>query len=47
LQNKEKCNLSQSLEKPNMVVEMTGLENTIFFVTVSGPAVSGVLEQLR
>jgi uncharacterized hydrophobic protein (TIGR00271 family) len=33
--------------KPSMVVELPGLKNTIFFVTVPGPAVTPTLEYLR
>ena len=42
-----RCNLGEDSEKPNMVVEMTGRKNTVFMVTVPGPAVSGTLEHLR
>ena len=37
----------QASEKPNMVVEMTGVGKTIFAVTVPGAAVSATLERLR
>lgn len=41
------CNLSESSGKPSMVVEVVGVKNTIFFVTVPSPAVSGILDALR
>ena len=37
----------QAAEKPNMVVEMTGVGKTLFVVTVPGAAVSATLERLR
>ena len=37
----------QAHEKPNMVVEMTGIGKTVFAVTVPGAAVSAALERLR
>jgi len=47
LHDKERCNLGPESEKPNMIVELTGRKNTMFMVTVPGPAVSATLEHLR
>ena len=47
LTDKNRCDLSEGTGKPSMVVEMPGLVNTIFFVTVPGPSVSPTLEYLR
>ena len=43
----QKCDLSESSGKPNMVVELAGAVKTIFLVTVPGPAVGPTLETLR
>jgi hypothetical protein len=45
--DKDRCNFAECSEKPNMIVQLTGAHNTIFFVTVPGPAVSSTLEILR
>lgn len=49
LADENRCNLSPKTvnEKPHMIVEMTGVVNTVFLVTVPGPAVSGLLVHLR
>lgn len=43
----DQCKLGDSLEKPNMLVELSGSSKTIFLVTVPGPAVGPTLEILR
>lgn len=47
LEDKDRCNLGEDSEKARMIVELAGTKNTIFLVTIPGPAVSGVLEQMR
>jgi hypothetical protein len=47
LNDTARCDLSEASGKPNMIVEIPGLLNTIFFVTVPGPTVSPTLEYLR
>ena len=47
LTDKNRCDLSEGTGKPSMIVELPGLVNTIFFVTVPGPSVSPTLEFLR
>ena len=47
LTDKSRCDLSENTGKPSMLVEVPGLMNTIFFVTVPGPSVSPTLEFLR
>lgn len=47
LNDKARCDLSEGAGKPSMFVEMPGLVNTIFFITVPGATVSPTLEFLR
>ena len=47
LNDKARCDLAQGSGKPSMYVEMTGLVNTIFFITVPGASVTPTLECLR
>ena len=47
LHDEKRCNLGKDSEKPNMIVELRGRLNTLFMITVPGPAVSGTLEHLR
>ena len=42
-----RCNYNPDLTKPHMLVEMRGRVNTVFLLTIPGPAVSGTLEHLR
>eukprot|EP01035_Chromulina_nebulosa_P027623 gene27623-36356_t len=47
LQAEDKCNFNNSSEKPHMIVEIHGNENTVFLLTIPGPSVSSTLEILR
>ena len=47
LESKDKCNLGDQSEKPNMIVEMHGEKKAIFLVTLPGPAIGTTLEILR
>ena len=47
LEDKKRCNLSDTSEKANMVVELSGTNKTVFMVTIPGAAVTPTLEQLR
>lgn len=47
LEDKQRCNLGDHSEKPNMIVELKGDQKTVFFVTLPGPAIGAALEILR
>jgi len=47
LEDKERCNLGDTSEKPNMIVELNGVTKTLFFITLPGPAIGPTLAVLR
>jgi hypothetical protein len=47
IEDKNRCNLGEDSDKPNMVVELTGFNKTVFLITLPGPQISPVLEMLR
>jgi hypothetical protein len=47
LEDRERCGILHNPEKPSMVSEIVGIENTIFLITVPAVAVTPTLEVLR
>ena len=47
LDDPKRCNLAEGLGKPSLIVQLTGPKYTVFVVTMPGPQIGFILEQLK